>query len=147
MKVILLKSVKSLGKEGQIIEVADGYGRNYLIPRGLAKEATQGSLADLQHKKEIESRKKDKELKQAQDLKAKMEKEPLEVKVKAGDGGRLFGSVTSGDIADALKKKGYKVDKRKIELKENIKEIGVHLVTIKLYRDVIATLKVKVMEA
>ncbi len=147
MKVILLKDVKSLGKAGQVVDVADGHGRNYLIPRGLAKEATQGSLNDLKHKKEVEKKKANQELQAAEDLKVKFEKKPLEIKVKAGEAGRLFGSVTSADIADALKKNGYKVDKRKIELKENIKELGVHQVSIKLHRDVTATLKVRVIEA
>ncbi|AZR74268.1 50S ribosomal protein L9 [Anoxybacter fermentans] len=147
MKVILLKNVKGVGKEGEVVEVADGYGRNFLIPRGLAKEATEGNLADLKHKKKVEKKKQEKELKEAQDLKARMEKNVFEIKVKAGENGRLFGSVTSSDIAKALKKEGFNVDKRKIELKENIKELGMHKVDVKLHREVTATLKVKVVEA
>lgn len=147
MQVILLKDVKDIGKTGQIVNVADGHGRNYLIPRGLAKEATEGSLADLKHKKEVETKKKETELKAAQNLKAKLEEKGVDIKVKAGEGGRLFGSVTSSDIADALKKQGVSIDKRKIELKDHIKELGTHSVSIKLHREVTATVKVKVLEA
>lgn len=147
MQVILLKDVKGLGKTGQVVKVADGHGRNFLIPRGLAKEATEGSLADLQHKKEVEAKKKETELKAAQNLKTKLEEKELTIKVKAGEGGRLFGSVTSADIADALQKSGTKIDKREIQLKDHIKELGVHTVAIKLHREVTANLKVKVVEA
>lgn len=148
MKVILLKDVKNIGKEGQVVNVADGYGRNYLIPRGLAKVATEGGLTNLQHQKELAKKKADQKIKTAQELKAELEANPLEIKVKAGEAGRLFGSVTSGDIADQLKKKTQlNLDKRKIELKENIKVLGVHMVNIKLHKDVTATLKVKVVEA
>ncbi len=147
MKVILLKNVKNVGKEGEVVNVSDGYGRNFLIPRKLAKVATEGSIADLKHTQKIEEKKKEKEFQAAQDLKAELEKTGLEIKVKAGDGGRLFGSVTSSDIAGVLKKRGYKVDKRKIELKENIKALGVHNVSIKLHREITATIKVKVTEA
>lgn len=146
MKVILLKDVNGLGKVGQVVNTADGYGRNYLIPRGLAKEATEGSLADLKHKKDIENKKKENELKAAQNLKAKLEEKELVVKVKVGDSGRLFGSVTSSDIADVLQKGGLDIDKRKIEMKEHIKELGVHTVAVKLHREVQANLKVKVTE-
>lgn len=147
MQVILLKDVKGLGKTGQVVKVADGHGRNFLIPRGLAKEATEGSLADLQHKKEVEAKKKETELKAAQNLKTKLEEKELTIKVKAGEGGRLFGSVTSADIAEALQKSGTKIDKREIQLKDHIKELGVHTVAIKLHREVTANLKVKVVEA
>lgn len=147
MQVILLKDVKELGKAGQVVKVADGHGRNFLIPRGLAKEATEGGLADLQHKKEVEAKKKETELKAAQTLKAKLEEKDLTIKVKAGEGGRLFGSVTSADIADVLQKSGVKLDKRDIQLKDHIKELGVHTVSIKLHREVTAKLKVKVVEA
>lgn len=147
MQVILLKDVKELGKAGQVVKVADGHGRNFLIPRGLAKEATEGSLADLQHKKEIEAKKKETELKAAQNLKAKLEEKELTVKVKAGEGGRLFGSVTSADLADVLGKNGVKIDKRDIQLKDHIKELGVHTVAVKLHREVVAKLKVMVVEA
>lgn len=148
MKVILLKDVKNIGQEGQVIDVADGYGRNFLIPRGLAKVATEGSLTNLKHQKDVAKKKADQKLKAAMEMKAKLEANPLEIKVKAGEAGRLFGSVTSGDIADVLKQKTQcSIDKRKIELKENIKMLGVHSVTIKLHRDITATLKVKVVEA
>lgn len=147
MKVILLKDVKKLGKTGQVVEVADGYARNYILPRGLGKEATEGSLADLQHKKKIAEKKKQQEVQNAQNLKDKLEKDGIEIKVKAGEGGRLFGSVTSTDIANALKKNGYKVDKRKIDLKDNIKELGTHQVSVKLHQGVVAIIKVKVTEA
>lgn len=146
MKVILLKDVSGLGKAGQVVNVADGHGRNFLIPRGVAKEATEGSLADLKHKKEIETKKKENELKAAQDLKAKLEGKEINIPVKVGDNGRLFGSVTSSDVAVALEKSGLSIDKRKIEMKDHIKELGVHNVVVKLHREVQANLKVKVIE-
>lgn len=147
MKVILVEDVKKIGNAGEVVDVAAGHARNYLIPRGLAKEATQSNLSHLKHKKKVKKRQKKKRYGEAEEQKEKMEDQIIEIGVKAGDNGKLFGSVTNSDIAKALKKKGFKVDKRKIKLSDNIKQLGTHNVEIKLYKDVTATVKVKVVDA
>ncbi|KUO78078.1 MAG: 50S ribosomal protein L9 [Desulfosporosinus sp. BRH_c37] len=146
MKVILQADVKGTGKKGQVFEVADGYARNFLFPKKLAIEATSGNIQDITHKKALEDRRKEKEKEAAVQLAAKLNTLQIEVKTKTGEGGRLFGSVTSKEIADALKKQhGVEVDKRKVELKEPIKALGNFEVHVKVYADVIATLKVHVL--
>ena len=145
MKVILQADVKGTGKKGQVFEVADGYARNFLFPKKLAIEATTGNIQDITHKKVLEDRRKEKEKETAVELAAKLNALLIEVKTKTGEGGRLFGSVTSKEIADALKKQhGVEVDKRKLELKEPIKALGNYEVHVKVHPDVIATLKVHV---
>jgi large subunit ribosomal protein L9 len=143
MKVILTQDVKGTGKKGDIINVAEGYGRNYLIPRGLAVEATSANLKELARQKESLERKRENEKKKALELAQQLEGLVLTVEVKAGEGGRLFGSINTKDISEALlNKKGLAVDKRKIELKSPIKELGEHPVNIKLHPEVTATIKV-----
>ncbi len=145
MKVILQADVKGTGKKGQVFEVADGFARNFLFPKKLAIEATTGNIKDIAHKKELEDRRKGKEKEAAVELAGKLNALLIEVKTKTGEGGRLFGSVTSKEIADALKKQhGVEVDKRKLELKEPIKALGNYEVLVKIRSDVIATLKVHV---
>jgi len=145
MKVILQADVKGTGKKGQVFEVADGYARNFLFPKKLAIEATTGNIQEITHKKELEDRQKGKEKEAAVELAGKLNALLIEVKTKTGEGGRLFGSVTSKEIADALKKQhGVEVDKRKLELKEPIKALGNYEVLVKIRSDVIATLKVHV---
>ncbi len=145
MKVILQADVKALGKKGQIIEVAEGYGRNYLIPRGLAVEASGGNLKALENQKAVEARKKAQELSDAKELAAKLEQVNVVIKTKVGDSGRLFGSVTSKEISDILQKiHKISLDKRKIDLKESIKNLGTYNLTVKLHPEVQATLKVNV---
>jgi len=145
MKVILQADVKGTGKKGQVFEVADGFARNFLFPKKLAIEATTGNIQDIAHKKELEDRRKGKEKEAAVELAGKLNALLIEVKTKTGEGGRLFGSVTSKEIADALKKQhGVEVDKRKLELKEPIKALGNYEVLVKIRSDVIATLKVHV---
>ena len=145
MKVILQADVKGTGKKGQVFEVADGYARNFLFPKKLAIEATTGNIQDITHKKVLEDRRKEKEKEAAVELAAKLNALLIEVKTKTGEGGRLFGSVTSKEIADALKKQhGVEVDKRKLELKDPIKALGNYEVHVKVHPDVIATLKVHV---
>ncbi|MEJ6951966.1 50S ribosomal protein L9 [Natronospora cellulosivora (SeqCode)] len=146
MKVILKKDVKNIGKKGEVANVSDGYARNFLIPKGLVEEATKSTMNELKHKSKVEKRKEEEKLKEAKELASKLEKEKFEVSVKAGENGRLFGSVTNKDIATAVKKAGYKIDKRKINLDEYIKAIGVHKVKVKIYDNVDATLTVKVIE-
>ncbi|WP_425805908.1 50S ribosomal protein L9 [Desulfitobacterium sp. Sab5] len=145
MKVILISEVKSLGKKGKVCEVSDGYARNFLFPKGLAVEATQGNLNDLALKKANEDRKKAKEKQDAQALAEKLASITVEVHTKIGEGGRLFGSVTNKEIAEALKNKyGIEIDKRKLEVKEPIKALGNYSIPTKLHPEVSAQLKVTV---
>lgn len=145
MKVILKADVKALGKKGHVVDVSDGYARNFLFPKGLAIEATAGNLNDLASKKANEERKKEKEKQDAQALAAKLSSISVEVLVKTGEGGRLFGSITNKEIAEALKKAyGIELDKRKLELKEPIKALGTFTVHAKLHPEVSAQLQVHV---
>ncbi|MDY0258013.1 MULTISPECIES: 50S ribosomal protein L9 [Gudongella] len=146
MKVILLKEVKGMGKEGDLVNSKDGYARNYLIPRNIAIEATSENLRKWEEAKKQEAAKKKQELEEAKSLKERLEKLTVEVKAKGGSGGRLFGSITSQDIAAALKEQhGVDIDKRKIEMKDNIKNAGAAEVDLKLYPEVSAKLKVNVV--
>lgn len=148
MKVILLKDVKSFGKEGDLVDAKDGYARNFLFPRKLAIEATPANRKRWQEKKKAQDAKDENELQEAMTLKENMEALIVELKGKAGEGGRLFGSITSSDIAEALMKQHkIKIDRRKIELKDNIKTLGTSVVEVKVYPEVSAKLRVKVVEA
>lgn len=146
MKIILLKDVKDLGKEGDLVNSKDGFARNFLFPRNLAIEATPANLKKWEEKRSIIEAKKLEEQKEATLLKEKLEKLTVEIKGKGGTGGRLFGSITSLDISNALKKQ-YKIDidKRKVELKDNIKAAGLKEVDVRVYPEVIAKLKVNVV--
>ncbi len=142
VKVILLQDVKALGKTGEIKEVAEGYARNFLLPRGLAVEASVGHLKQHKQQAELAAGKKAKVLAAAQAVAAKMAGIKVEITVQAGEGGRLFGSVTNADVAAALIKQGFSVDKRKIELPEQIKALGVFPARIKLHPNVEAALEI-----
>ncbi|SPF32462.1 50S ribosomal subunit protein L9 [Candidatus Desulfosporosinus infrequens] len=145
MKVILQADVKGTGKKGQVFEVADGFARNFLFPKKLAIEATSGNIQDISHKQVLEERRKEKEKENAVELAGKLNALQIEVKTKTGEGGRLFGSVTSKEIADALKKQhGVEVDKRKLEVKEPIKALGNYEILVKIHQDVVAKLQVHV---
>lgn len=147
MKVILLEDVKKLGKKGDLVDVSDGYARNFLFPRNLAKEATEGSLKQLKQVKDAIAKKKQKELEQAKELAKVLSNTTVTLKVKAGEQGKLFGSVTSKDISEALKKQyNIEVDRRKIELQEPIKSLGSYKVDVKLAPEVDAKLSVKIVE-
>ncbi len=148
MKVILLEDVRKLGNKGQVIEVSDGYARNYLFPKGLAVEASDGRLKELQNKALQAEKKKEKEDEKAVKLKEKIDKQTVSVKAKCGEGGKLFGAVTSKEIADALKA-GFKVDidKKKIEIKEPIRHLGEYEVKIKIHPSVQADITIVVEEA
>ena len=147
MKVILLEDVKKLGKKGDLANVADGYARNYLFPRNLAEEATTGGIKQLKQEKAALENKKKKEMGLAQEIAGKLSKATVTLKVKSGDQGKLFGSVTSKDISEALKEQQkIEVDRRKIELSEPIKSLGAYEVDIKLAPDVEAKLTVKIIE-
>lgn len=146
MKVILLKDVKGTGKKGETKEVSDGYARNFLIAKGLAKEATSGSLREMEAIKQSEQKRKDNELAEAQKLAEELEKMTITINSKSGENGRLFGAVTSKQIAEELKKQKINIDKRKILLDEPIRNLGYTQVQIKLYSNVSANLKVHVVE-
>ena len=145
MIVILNKDVKVTGKAGDIVKVSDGYARNMLIPKGYAKEATEGNVRNLEKQKAIAAEKKAEEKAAAQALAEKINAASVTIKTKAGEGGRIFGSITSKDIADALAdQKKLTVDKKKIQLDNPIKQTGEMTVDIKLYPEVMAKLKVTV---
>lgn len=146
MKVIFIKDMKGQGKKGQVKEVSEGYAQNFLLPRGIVRLATEGNMKTLDNQNAAEERRKQEEKAEAEVLAKKLEAEVTELKAKSGEGGRLFGAITSKQIAEALSKKGLKVDKRKIELDEPIRTLGVTQVTVKVHPEVKATLKVQVTE-
>ncbi len=146
MKVILKEDIKSIGKKNEIINVSDGYARNYLLVKNLAVEANNENLSKLKSQKEAEQHKKNVEKQEAQKIADKMEKIRLEFKVKAGENGKVFGGVSSKEIAEKLEEKySIKVDKKKIELKDSIKVLGTTNVKVKLYEGVIGIIKVEVL--
>lgn len=145
MIVILLKDVKGTGKAGEVIKVSDGFARNMLIPKGLATEATEGNVRSLEKQKKIAEDKKADELAAAKDLAEKIGQLKVNIKTKSGEGGRLFGSITSKDIGEALKEQhNIDIDKKKFLLEGPIKQAGETTVDIKIYYDVIAALKVNI---
>jgi large subunit ribosomal protein L9 len=147
MKVIFLQDVKGRGKKGEIKNVADGYAQNFLIKQGLAVEATNASMKALEGQKNKEKKEAAEELQSSKELKEVLEKLTVELKAKSGEGGRLFGSITSKQIADALQKThNIKVDKRKMEMDDAIRALGYTNVPVKLHPEVTATLKVHVSE-
>lgn len=148
MKVILLEDVKSLGKKGQIVNVNDGYARNFILPKKLGLEANNKNLNDLKLKKANDEKIAQEQLEEAQELGKKIEAGKVTLAIKVGEGGRTFGSVSTKEIAAAVKEQmGYDVDKKKIQLKETIKTLGTHNVPVKLHTKVTAELKVVVTEA
>ncbi|MGN0712874.1 MAG: 50S ribosomal protein L9 [Anaerovoracaceae bacterium] len=143
MVVILNRDIKGTGKAGDVVKVSDGYARNMLIPRGWATEATEGNVRSLEKQKAIAAEKKAEEKAAAQAQAEKIKTLSVTIKTKAGDGGKIFGSITSKDIADALKAQHkLTVDKKKIQLDSPIKQTGEMEVAIKLYPEVTTTLKV-----
>lgn len=146
MKVIFLEDVKGKGKKGETKNVSEGYARNYLIPNNLAVEATTGNMKNLEAQKKSQQKKADEELQAAQAYKEELEALTVEIKAKAGEGGRLFGAVSTKQIAETLKKMKKKVDKRKIMLDEPIRSLGYTNVPIKIHPEVVATIKVHVVE-
>ena len=147
MKVILLQDVKSLGKKGAMVEVSEGYARNFIIPKKLGLEATP-NLNDLKLKKAHDEKVAAENLADAKALAAELEKSSVTVKIKVGEGGRSFGSVSTKEISDAIKSQlGKDIDKKKIVMKDSIKAIGSFTVKVKLHPEVQAELSVKVEEA
>jgi large subunit ribosomal protein L9 len=146
MKVILVKDVKSLGKKGDIINASDGYARNYLFPRGLAQEATDSNLHILNNKKEAERRQKLAEIEAAQKLAESIKGKEVNLCVKSGENGRLFGAITGKDIADEINKKfNINIDKKKVVV-DTIKQLGTYDVEIKLYPEISTKVKVVIAE-
>lgn len=144
MKVIFLQDVKGQGKKGETKEVSDAYARNVLLKKGLAAEANSANLNRLQAQSKAAEKKALEELEEAKRQAAVLEKTEVNLKTKAGEGGRVFGSITSKQIADALEAMKLKVDKRKIHLEEPIKTLGTTVVTVKLHPEVTAELRVHV---
>lgn len=144
MKLILKENVEFLGQTGDIVKVAPGYGRNYLLPRGLAILATEKNAKALEHAKRQLTYKKNKELESARLLSGKLEALNIELKQQSGEEGKLFGSVTNIDIANFIKENGFEIDRKRIVLAEPIKQLGDYEVPVKIHPEVTATLKVKV---
>ncbi|MBR2322849.1 MAG: 50S ribosomal protein L9 [Clostridia bacterium] len=145
MKIILLKDVKGTGKAGEIKEVADGYARNCLIKKGLAEEATSVKINSLNIKKDAQDFHKQEEIKALREQAKKLNGEKVTVKIKCGENGKIFGSITSKEIAESLSEKGFSVDKKKILLKEGIKNLGEYKVDVKFLPDVFAKITVEVI--
>ncbi|MBR5322970.1 MAG: 50S ribosomal protein L9 [Clostridia bacterium] len=147
MKVILTQDVKSQGKKGQLINVSDGYARNFLFPKGLAVEADATAMNDLKNKESSRLHKIELEKQAANDIAKKLESITVKLQEKAGADGRLYGSVTSLDIANALDEQHkIQVDKRKIQLSEPLKTFGVHTVTVKLYTEITGKINVVISD-
>ena len=146
MKVILLQDVKGKGKKGQMLEVSDGYARNYMLPRKIAIEATADAVNTKNMNDKAAAERAAKERAEALETSRKLREMTLIVKAKGGGAGRLFGSVTNAEIADALAKSGVKLDKRKIVMGETIKSVGTYTVTCKLGYEISAPLTVKIEE-
>ena len=145
MKVILLQDIKGVGKKDQVINASDGYARNFLFPKKMAVPADQGNMARLQSKKDAQAYQKDLERQAAQKIADQIKDITLELKVKVGKNGKIFGGVTSKEIAEALKNKyQITVDKKKIQLKETIKTLGQFQIEIKLFENITAKLKVAI---
>ncbi|ACI19273.1 50S ribosomal protein L9 [Dictyoglomus thermophilum] len=145
IKVLLLKDVNNLGKKGQIIDVSDGYARNYLFPKGLAQEVNEGMLEHLRLQEASQRKKEEKLLERFRKEKDNIEKETFVIKAKVGERGKLFGSITSKDIAEIISKKlKIEIDKRQINLEEPIKSLGEYSVEVKLHPQVVAKAKILV---
>ena len=145
MKVVLLKDVKNIGKRDEILNVSDGYARNFLFPQKLAVEATPGALKEIERKRAAQDAREAERLAEAQKKAAALKNKVVTLAVKCGEKGRLYGSVTSVEVAEALEKQhGVQVDKRKIELGDSIREVGVREITVWLYTGVTTPMKLSV---
>ncbi len=148
MKLILLSDVKALGKKGQVVDVAEGYARNFLLPRNLATEASKGALTMLEQQKKAQDKRHAQALAETQELAKLLESKPVAVRAKAGGNGKLFGTVTNADIASAISEAfSVAVDKHKIEVKNNIKALGTYPVEIRLGKNIVAKTTVSVVAA
>ncbi|MBR5429605.1 MAG: 50S ribosomal protein L9 [Firmicutes bacterium] len=148
MKVILLEDVKSLGRKDEVKEVSDGYARNFLFKKHLAQPADKANLNSLNHELQLKAQREKAHKERAEQIKKELSGKVVKVPAKAGEAGRLFGSVTTADVAAALEKMGYEVDKRKIELPEAIKTVGGgHKAVLRLYNNVQTTIDIEVYDA
>lgn len=148
MRLILLTDVKALGKRGDVVDVADGYARNFLIPRKLAGEADKGALAQLDAQHKAAQRRESQELEEARALAERLEAAKLEIKAKAGENGKLFGAVTNADVADAIAAAlAVAIDRHKVGLGGQIKALGSYPVEVKLHKSVVAKTTVEVVSA
>lgn len=146
MKVIMLKDVKGQGKVGELIEVNDGYARNFLIKKALAKEATATVINEYDQKKKSDARKLELEKEEAQALRNKVNGTVVKISIACGENGKPFGAVTAKEISEELMKLGFEIDKKKILVKEPIKQLGVVAVEIKVYANTVATISVSVQQ-
>lgn len=148
MKLVLLQDVKNIGKKGALVDVADGYARNFLLPKKLATPATEGVMRSLDKEASDLKAKKLREKEQAQELAEKLEASPVQMPVRVGENGKLFGAITSSDIVDAVKKQfNHALDKKTLQLKDPLKSLGEHLVPAKLHPDVTAKLRLNLAAA
>lgn len=147
MQVILTQNVDHLGQAGELVKVKPGYARNYLLPRSMAVVANRGNIKQVEHERRLAMARREKEHKIAQGHAALLENLTVEIMAQAGEGEKLFGSVTSRDVADALAAKGIDIDRKKLDLADTIKTLGEHTITVKFASDVAATFKVKVVRA
>jgi large subunit ribosomal protein L9 len=148
VKLVLLSDVKALGKKGDVVDVADGYARNFLLPRKLAGEADRGALAQLDAQHRAKERRDAQELAEARALAARIESAKLAVRAKAGTSGKLFGAITNGDVASAIAAAlSVEIDKHRIELGNQIKSLGTYAVEVKLHKNVVAKATVDVVAA
>ena len=147
MKVILLSDVKGQGKKGQMVNVSDGYARNFLLPKGLAKEATKSAMNDYAGKENAAKFHKEQEVAAAKEMASKIDGQTVHLKAKAGDNGKLFGSITAQSVADAIKMQLHVViDKRKLAVGDGIKTVGLTEIDVKVYPEITAKVKVNVEE-
>jgi large subunit ribosomal protein L9 len=146
MEIVLTKDYEQLGKAMDVINVKDGYARNFLIPQGIAVPATEGNRKKVAEAKRIAEIREEKKIKEARQLAKKVEQVPCTIPVKVGEDDKIFGSVTAQEIADFLKKEGFDIEKRHIDLEEPIKQLGVYSIRIILFKDVEAKLKVWVVK-
>ncbi len=147
VKLILREDVDKLGEAGTLVTVRPGFARNFLLPQGKAILATAASIKELEHHQRIVAAKIDRERKEQLAQRDRLQQLAIEITAKAGEEGRLFGSVTASQIADLIAARGIEIDRRKIQLDEPLKDLGEHLVPIRLFKDVIARVKVKVTAA
>jgi large subunit ribosomal protein L9 len=146
VKIVLREDVETLGKKGDLLEVADGYARNFLVPRGLAMQATKGVVAQSEAMRRSREAKENRDREAAQQLAAQLGSRTIEVKARAGEGGKLFGSVTAADVADAvLAQTGVELDRRKVVLDEPIRELGEAEVQVRLPAEVVVAVAVSVV--
>ncbi len=146
MKLILREDVENLGKIGDVVEVAGGYGRNYLLPRGLAVQASTKNLKQQEHQKKLIQARMEKQKKEAQELAGSLDSVSCTIARKTGEEEKLYGSVTSRDIEEALREEGVSIDRKRILLEEPIKKLGVYTVPVKLHADVTGNIKVWVVK-